>query len=66
MTEDDVKRIVLSLKGCLDPSHIACGKCTPGYDERERERNRQLHDKLMMAAGFRSGCLPDTSSVEPK
>lgn len=31
LTEGDVRRIVLSLKGCLDPSHIACETCRPGY-----------------------------------
>jgi hypothetical protein len=29
MTEDDVRRIVLSMKACLDPSHIWCDLCRP-------------------------------------
>lgn len=29
MTEDDIRRIVMSMKSCLDPSHIACEKCCP-------------------------------------
>jgi hypothetical protein len=28
VTEDDVRRIVMSMKSCLDPSHIACEKCS--------------------------------------
>lgn len=38
MTEEEVRRIatqvVLSLKDCLRESHIACERCSPGFDER--------------------------------
>ena len=59
MTEDDVRRIVLSMKGCLDPSHIACEKCSPGFNERMRRIEQELFEKLKLDQGIRSGFISD-------
>jgi hypothetical protein len=48
VTEDDVRRIVLTMKNCLAPSHIACERCSPGYNE--RLRTIRLEDKPMSDA----------------
>jgi len=46
LTEEDVTRIVLSLKSCLDPSHIACSRCDPRYDEYHRQRLKEARERL--------------------
>lgn len=40
-----IRAYVVSLKGCLDPSHIACRRCDPQFDERA-ERVREQFAKL--------------------
>ena len=32
-----VEARILGLKGCLNPSHIACERCSPGFNERVRK-----------------------------
>lgn len=37
MTPEEVRKIVIDMKSCLDLGHIACEKCSPGFDERMRQ-----------------------------
>jgi hypothetical protein len=46
MNEEEVKRVVLGLKDCLRESHIACEKCSPGFNDRMREMIRREQDEL--------------------
>jgi hypothetical protein len=46
MTEEEVRRIVLGMKGCLDPSHIACERCSPGFTKRMEKISRELYPSL--------------------
>jgi hypothetical protein len=59
VTEDDVRRIVMSMKSCLDPSHIACEKCSPGFNER-----MEHIDKMRLDQGIRSGCVTNPEAAK--
>jgi hypothetical protein len=71
MTHDEIleiRKIIMDMKSCLDPSHVACEKCRPGFNERirklEDEDSKKFWDKIWAESGPEYEAIFNTSKSD--